>query len=346
MDDKIVNGIDTQNALDDIEISIDKLIKKKRLWTGIAVLCFIVWLLILMYTIFWGTAHQDTIKPTEPPPTIANKPIKEPKQVNKTENIKVKEYVFKADDLVPKYTGDCYVKVGYYGDGSDRMCYNPAVEALEAYSKKCAIKYKVEVGDDNFTASREDSNASFVSDKKFSSFTGYKQTVVAMDIGSDNNYEEKCKECGDNRWVIVAEDPFTRKDLITGVGVIVSDESSIQSGVDALLKKVNALKFNGVDKPHCEIFTLGYLSPQETLDLVGECFNTKGYLLTNSEYKGVDSILLEQTSNGGVSLSCPDLKDGDTLVYFSMEDWFFTKYSAGQYSKILQGTYEGRVYDK
>ena len=92
MDDKIVNGIDTQNALDDIEISIDKLIKKKRLWTGIAVLCFIVWLLILMYTIFWGTAHQDTIKPTEPPPTIANKPIKEPKQVNKTENIKVKEY--------------------------------------------------------------------------------------------------------------------------------------------------------------------------------------------------------------------------------------------------------------
>lgn len=340
MDDKTVNGMDTQNVLDDTEQTIDKLIKKKRLWTGIAVFWFIVWLLIIMYMIFYGKSYQDTIKPpeitpvsdAEPEPTLTPTPEPTPK----VESVSVQEYVVKFDKLSPKYTGKLTDEYGSY-----------RLDAVESYGRKCRITYKIKAGDDNFTAKRTDDSELFTSsDKLFKSFTG--TSMVIVDAGDTAEIFEKLTKGLPRdkgiRIVVERDRPgYTDPKEIKGVGVIVSDKGSIASGVSTLEKKINSLKDNG--QQDGSLYTVAYLSLQEYADLVGECFNTRGQIISST---GEGDILLQKTSDGGVSIKADDLKDGDTLVFFSLDRIFFTKRTAAVYSKILQNDYSEiyKVFDK
>src|SRR5574344_3058041 len=98
MDDKLVNGIDAQDILDDTESLVDKLIKRKRKWTGVAVFWFIIWLLILMYMFWLGFFHQDTVKSPQPTPVTTEEPTPTP------ESIEVYEYNLKSVGLSTPFT--------------------------------------------------------------------------------------------------------------------------------------------------------------------------------------------------------------------------------------------------
>lgn len=367
MDDKTVNGMDTQNVLDDTEQTIDKLIKKKRLWTGIAVFWFLVWLLIIMYMIFYGRSYQDTMKPpeitpvsdAEPEPTLTPTPEPTPKM----EGVSVKEYVIKFDKLSPKYTGKLFVETNdfrtvcssFTGGKVNYKGFPP--DALENYGKKCYITYKIKAGDDNFTAERTDESKLYTGiDKSFKSFTG--STSITVDYSSSPEIEGKrnARWFGGDKyyknkgiWFVVERDrPSLHPDpkVIKGVGVIVSDTDSISNGVSTLEKKINSLKDNGQAEGKNEVmYTVGNLSLKEYADLVGKCFNTKGYIVSST---GEGDVLFQKTSDGGVSIKADDLKDGDTLVFFSVDRVFFTRYTAGMYSKVLQNDYSEilKVYDK
>lgn len=339
MDDKTVNGMDTQNVLDDTEQTIDKLIKKKRLWTGIAVFWFIVWLLIIMYMIFYGKSYQDTIRPpvttSEPVTgqTITPAPTIEP--TPKVESVSVQEYDIKFDKLSPKYTGKLTDEYG-----------GLRLDAVESYGRKCRITYKIKAGDDNFTAKRTDDSELFTSsDKLFKSFTG--TSMVIVDAGDTAEIFKKLTEglpTDKGICIVVERDrpKYIDPKEIKGVGVIVSDTDSISNGVSTLEKKINSLKDNGLQD---DLYTVAYLSLREYADLVGKCFNTKGYIVSST---GEGDVLFQKTPDGGVSIKADDLKDGDTLVFFSLDRFLFTKRTAAIYSKILQNDYSEiyKVFDK
>ena len=361
MDDKTVNGMDTQNVLDDTEQTIDKLIKKKRLWTGIAVFWFIVWLLIIMYMIFYGKSYQDTIKPpeitpvsdAEPEPTLTPTPEPTPK----VEGVSVKEYIVKFDKLSPKYTGKLYVETNNIGDvyaeykGVNAGYEGINIDAVESYGERCYITYKIEEGNDNFKAERTDGSKLYTGiDKSFKSFTG-STSIIVDDCSTPELAKKKSKKWSGHKglWIVVERDrPNCHPDpkVIKGVGVIVSDTDSISNGVSTLEKKLNSLKDNGLAEGGEKVFyTVCNLSLKEYADLVGKCFNTKGYIVSST---GEGDVLFQKTPDGGVSIKADDLKDGDTLVFFSVDKVFFTGRTAAIYSKILQNDYSEilEVYDK
>src|SRR5574344_52507 len=106
MDDKLVNGIDAQDILDDTESLVDKLIKRKRKWTGVAVFWFIIWLLILMYMFWLGFFHQDTVKSPQPTPVTTEEPTStpEPDPTPTSESIEVYEYNLKSVGVSTPFT--------------------------------------------------------------------------------------------------------------------------------------------------------------------------------------------------------------------------------------------------
>ena len=354
---EIENSIDTQDILEDTELTIDKLIKKKMIWTGIAVFWFIVWLLIIMYMFFGNRSHRDTIKPPESTP-VTTADLKQEitlEPTSKVGSISVKEYIIKFDKLSPKYTGKLYVETNNIGDvyaeykGVNAWYKGINIDAVESYGKECHITYKIEEGNDNFTAERTDESKLFTSsDKLFKSFTGTTTVIVDSCSTPELSMKKSEKWIGHKGlWIVVERDrpEFPDPKAIKGVGVIVSDEVSISDGVSALEKEINSLKDNGQSTRYENLYTVDGLSLQEYADLVGKCFNTKGYIISSTDE---GEVQFQKTSDGGVSIKADNLKEGDTLVFFSLDRVFFTHRTAAIYSKILQNDYSEilEVYEK
>lgn len=338
---EIENGIDTQDVLDDTEIAIDKLVKKKRMWTGIAVFWFIVWLLIIMYMFFGGVSHQDTIKPPEP--TVTKEPEPE------VQSISVQEYIIKAVDLSPDYTGNCFVDIEF--DETEGYVFaNINDDDLRPYGESCVVTYTIEAGDDNFVAERTDENVLFTSsDKSFDSLTGT-TTLAVFKHYDDSKVAQQTDKDYDSQWVRVVKDYYTDPTVIKGVGVIVSDAGSIANGVSTLEARINDLQDNGClqgevsgDTVNETFYTIDKLSFEEYANLVGECFNTKGYIVSSTDE---GDVLFTKSSDGGISIKADELKEGDILVFFSLDRYCFTDGTAGMYSKVLGGTFEGEVFYK
>lgn len=257
------------------------------------------------------------------------------------ENVSVKEYVVKFSDLLPKFTGETH----HFDSCHDGITFGSLnVEEVEAYGKTCDVTYKIEPGDDDFIAQKSSNDSSFMSyTKPFNSFTG--TSITTVDAGSDPaDSLARTIECKDNRWIVVEKDRYTNPSVINGVGVILSDTASLEDGLTAFENEINNMNDNGIlDGPKDVFYTVSNLSLREYANLVGECFDTKGYIVSNA---GEGDILFKEASGGGTLIQSDDLKAGETLVFFSLERPVFTDRTAAIYSQILQGTYPAPVFDK
>ena len=365
----------TAEALDDADQEIDRLIRKKHFWGTLAVIFFIIWLLIIMYILYPGQVHQDTIKPPNEPETITEegtnpetdtvdeKPDIEPERVHIT------EYVIKADKISPIFEGAITKETETHGRGMNE-------EEILAYTDNCSLSYIVEEGDNSFIATREDSSSPFIGvNYSFDNLTGSSQTIVdggSIDTEADRKrIIEHSEECGKKDHIVVEKDRYTKPNEIVGVAVILKDIEGVPEGLSTLKEKLNALNDNGTLET---MYTVGGMSLPEFASFVGECFGTKGYTISNIEEinapdapdidfeaegmtkeEGVgfkdlqapeNDIMFLKTEDGGIQVEGDMLENEDTIVFFSVENLLLTPYTTAIYSQIQEGTYDGVVYDK
>ena len=329
---------------DDKKTLLEKRIKRRGKWTGIAVFLFIIWLLILMYMFFVVSSRQDTIKPSESVPTVVDESELAAGTIN------IKEYIVKTDSISPEYTGDIWLPPNDDGGSQGYEVCNLNVADLTAYSATCSVTYNVLEGDDNFSAKSID--GVFTSaDKTFDSFTGSTVVTPTNHITNDDGDTAMAinKELGTTKWIKLFKNAYIDSNIIKGVAVIVSDDSQVANGVSTLGTRLNELNdcgmlggASGGRFPSEAKYTINNFTLEEFANFVGECFHTKGYTISSA---GEGEINFSATSTGGISIESSDLKDGDTLIFISTDRIDINPRTAGQYSKIQSGTFEGTVLE-
>lgn len=338
MDDKLVNGIDAQNILDDTESLVDKLIKRKRKWTGIAVFWFIIWLLILMYMFWLGFSNQDTVKPTpvtteEPTPTY--------------ESIEIYEYNLKSVGLSTPFTdslmyqsSDTPTFTRVYGSdeviiGSIPGPYYVNDSAITDYDSIFSVVWELNKGDDCFTAERTDSSERFKSDaKSLSDVTG--TTYLGAIYGNAIEGYENVRPL-----ICITEGTVSKG--ADGIAVILpssTTEEQIDNGVSTFLEKVNALNLQLTISDAGSVWNMDDKTIDDFKSMLGDSFSSTGYRISST---GNDDISILGSADGGISIkSLADLEAGNKIVYITLERFYLMDdlhghTSAAYYSKYLQG---------
>lgn len=349
MDDKLVNGIDAQDILDDTESLVDKLIKRKRKWTGVAVFWFIIWLLIIMYMFWLGFFHQDTVKPPQPTPvtTEESTPTPEPDPTPTSESIEVYEYNLKSVGVSTPFT-DSLISQGsnnptfthVYGSdegitGSTGGAYYVNDSAITAYDSSFSVLWELNKGDDCFTAERTDSSKRFKSDAK-----------SLLDVTGTTNlgaiYGNAVEGYENVRPLICITEGNVSKGA-DGIAVILpssTTEEQIANGVSTFLEKVNALNLQLTISDAGSVWNMDDKTIDDFKSMLGDSFSSTGYRISST---GNDDISILGSADGGISIkSLADLEAGNKIVYITLERFYLmddmhSHTSAAYYSKYLQG---------
>lgn len=348
MDDKLTNGMDTQSVLDDTESTLEKLVKTKRRWTGIAVFWFIVWLLIIMYMFYFFT-HRDTVKPIEPTPIATEESTPTP---DTTESIDVYEYNLTSVGVSVPFTDNLFtVDAGGYGFnheyGNDNVdtyavdgAYRVNDSALTAYDESYSISWEVSKGDDNFTAERSNSSDDFATTtENKSSITGL-TNLGAIYGGAVEGYENV------RPLICITEKKVSKG--INAVAVVLPESTSdeeIEAGVSTFLEKVNAMNIKFSIADIGSYWNMNGKTIEDFKSLLGESFSSTGYILSSTDE---DDISIAYT-NEGLAVKSLEIKDGDKVVYINLERFYLVNdmhghTSAAFYSKYLQGDSSFEVF--
>lgn len=339
--DDITKRLEHTEELEAGAETVGKLRKKRGFWRRASLASLFLFLVTILcacaseqssHTIITDKAVSDS--ETE----ISTESKDEPMELG--ESIKVYGYVVKSVGLTPDYTGNTRLS---NNGGNDAT-----LAAMADYEKNCSIIWDIEDAEADFTAFRQSDGQPFVSGENETASLA-SGNLLRCDGWTPPEVKEDMEVMQDYVAVEKSVNPDGYK--LKSMGVILPNgttKSEIQAGVSSLLQAINGLQDNGLalDENFSVIKDFKYriadLSLEDMANMAGEAFGGTG--CTVFEQDGGQVLVQRIEESGRVSVESELLKDGDVLIYFTLDRYGFTN-TAAQYSKILQGTYDGVVFE-